>query len=99
MHRGIMSLRLQEAFTLHSLADLFIPTSTLLLREAFSDARITARRLCVHISTRYSVKQLIELWQYGVNEIAKVSKRQQENSNSGSRRTTTPPTHIMQTKF
>ena len=68
---------------------LFIPTPTQLLWEAFNHAAITARRLFVHISiydniARYSFTLLIELWQRGVNEIAKGSKRQQEDSNPGS---------------
>ena len=38
-------------FTLHSPADLLIPTPTRLLWEAFSHAAIIARRLITHIST------------------------------------------------
>ena len=34
--------------------------------------------------TRYSIIRFSELWQRGVNEIAKGSKRQQEDSNLGS---------------
>ena len=33
---------------------------------------------------KYSCIQLSELWQCGVNEFAKVSKQQQDDSNSGS---------------
>ena len=58
---------------------MFIPSQ--LLREAFIHAAITARRLFV---ARYSFIQLSELWQRGVNEIAKASKRQQEDTNPGS---------------
>ena len=35
-------------FTLHPLAELFIPTSTRVLWEAFSHAAITAQGLCIH---------------------------------------------------
>ena len=77
-----------KCFTFHPQADLFIPTPSRLLWEAFSHATITARRPFVHISTcavaRYSFIQLSELWQCGMNEIAKASKRQQEDSNMGS---------------
>ena len=77
---------------LQSLVDLFIPTSHRLLWEAFSYAAITARKLFVHRSTvaRYSFIHLGELWQNGQSfiwgncgKMAKVSKRQQENSNPG----------------
>ena len=51
--------------------------------KKYQHAAITARRLFVHISV-YSFIQLSELWQRGVNEIAKVSKRQQQDSNPGS---------------
>ena len=35
--------------TVHPLADLFIPTTSQLLREAFGHAAITVRRLFIHI--------------------------------------------------
>ena len=75
-----------KRFTLHPLADLFIPTPSGLLWEAFSHVAITARRLSILIfaSAWYSFIQLTELWQRGMNEIAKASKRPQEGSNPGS---------------
>ena len=60
-----------KCFTLHPLADLFIPRPFQLLWEAFSHAAITAQRLFIHISTtvfiaRYSFIQLSELKLCGV---------------------------------
>ena len=70
-------------FTLHPLADLFIPTPICLLWEAFSHAAITVQRLIVHISAlslaRYSFIQLGELWQRGMNESLETAARQFEH--------------------
>ena len=71
-------------FTLHPKTYQLIPT------QAFIHVAITARRLFIHIIyppvslARYSFIQLSELWQRGVNKIAQVSKRQQEDSSTGS---------------
>ena len=78
-----------KRFTLHPLADLFIPRPSQLLWEVFSHAAIAARRLFVHISTtvcidRYSFIQLSELWQRGVIKLAKGSKRPQWDLKPGS---------------
>ena len=73
-------------FTFHIIADLLIPTPSQLLCEAFSHAAITVRRLFRYPPlsvARYSFIQLSELEQRRMNEIAKASKRQQEDSNSG----------------
>ena len=64
-----------------SLADLFIPTLTRLLLEAFNHAAITVhihhhRQVLIHI-------QLSELWQRGVSEIAQASKQRQEDTIPG----------------
>ena len=69
-------------FTHRPLANLFIPTQTRLLLEAFSHVVINARRLFVHIyaplpTDRYSCIQLSELWQCIVNEIVQASKWKQ----------------------
>ena len=74
-------------FTLHLLADLFIPFQ--LLWEPFSHAAIIARGLFVKIATsvciaRYSFIQLSELWQHGMNKIAKAMNWKQEDLNPGS---------------
>ena len=72
-------------------ADLFLPTRTQLLWEAFSHAAITAQISLVYIYShacilvypplsivRYSFIQLSELEQRGVNKIVQDSKRQRE---------------------
>ena len=70
-----------KRFTLHPLADLVSGkhSATLqLLREDYSFR-------CPPLSVaRYSFTQLNELWQHEMNEIAKPSKWQQEDSNPGS---------------
>ena len=76
-------------FTLHPLVDPFIPTPSRVLWEAFSK---TLQLLREDYSfkypplslAKYSFIQLSELWQRGMNKIAKASKRQQPP----------PPPHI-----
>ena len=71
-------------------ADLFIPTPSRLsgrhsttLQLQREDYSFTHLPLSV---ARYSFIQLSELWQRGMNEITKASKRQPEDSNPGSLR-------------
>ena len=77
-----------KRFTLHPLLDLFIPTPTRLLWEDSATLQLRHEDYsftCPSMSAaRYSCVQLSELWQRGMNEIAKASKRQQEDSNPGS---------------
>ena len=72
---------------LHPLADLVIPVLIRLLWEAFSHAAVTVRRLLTYPTlsvARHSFIQPAELEQRGVNEMAQVSKRQQDDSNMDS---------------
>ena len=58
-----------KRFTLHPLADLYIPTPTRVIREAFSHATLTSdlqRRLFTHISTSVKIKDYVTLWELGV---------------------------------
>ena len=59
--RGMFSYvdRPKCLFTLHPLADLFIPTPTRLLWEAFSHAAISGWILHIHISTTVYIQVLI----------------------------------------
>ena len=71
-HHGTQSLGQVDArkrFTLHPLLDLFNPTPSRLVWEAFSHAAITARRLFVHISTTVCSNVLIQSWVNCGNEI------------------------------
>ena len=76
-----------KCFTLHPLADLFIPMPPRLPWEAFSHTAITAQ---IYLFTypprsiaRHSFIQLSELRQRGVNEIVQALIQQQEDSNPG----------------
>ena len=51
-----------KGFILHPLVDLFIPTPTQLLWEAFSLAVITVQRLFVHISTTVYSQEVIYIY-------------------------------------
>ena len=70
LYRAVSSpLDRSKRFTLHPLADVFIPTSTRLLLEAFSHAAITVQRVFIHIFTTvysqiliYSAERTEALW-------------------------------------
>ena len=73
-----------DRFTLYPLGDLFIPTPTWLLLEAFSHAAITARRPFIHISTTVYSQILIYTAEW-TEAICFALKRQQEDLKLGSR--------------
>ena len=70
---------LKACYIFPPMADLFVPTPTRLLREAFGPCSNYAQRLLTNISTTVysSFIQLTELGRHGENENAQTSKRQQ----------------------